>query len=298
MLKIKSLAISRVNLLPETSGVYFFGDKKKLFYVGKAINLKKRIKNHLSQKQGKNNLFLDKVERIKYIKTGSEIEALILEANLIKKYRPKYNFVWQDDKNYFFVAITKEKFSRVFLTHQAKLKIKYLGPFVDGKSLKQTLKILRKIFPYRSCKTLPKKPCLWHQLNYCQAPCFFGQKIEKEYQKSIKNLVKVFEGKKGRVLNSLKKEMKKASKLQDYEKALKMRDQVNSLEKVLAHTNLFKNINGRLKEKGILQNENQYKKWENIQKALQKILKTEKKSPELKLMTFPTFREKKQPAQW
>ena len=178
MEKFKYLSKSKISQLPRTPGVYAFKkDSKKdsrLFYIGKAANIRKRVKNHPE--------LLGLARQLGYIKTESEIEALILEANLIKKYQPKYNVVWRDDKNYFYICITKEVFPRVFITHQPKQYEKYsqtMGPFVDGKALKQTLKNLRKVFPYRSCKTLPKKPCLWFHLGQCPAPCLFqSQRIE------------------------------------------------------------------------------------------------------------------------
>jgi excinuclease ABC subunit C len=163
------------NKLPKTSGVYAFKDKGAILYIGKATNLRERIKNHFSQPTYKDSYLTKQTGKIGFIKTGSEIEALILEANLIKIYKPKYNVVWKDDKNYFFIAITKEAFPKIFITHQKdNSKIDYIGPFVDGNALKQVLKILRKVFPYRTCNPpsggLPKKPCLWYQLNRCPAP--------------------------------------------------------------------------------------------------------------------------------
>jgi len=179
-----------VERLPKNAGVYSFKNNKEILYIGKASNIRERVKNHFQsafakasarQATFRDSLFIDKVRQIGFIKTNSEIEALILEANLIKKYQPKYNVIWRDDKNYFFVGITRENYPRVFITHQPKQKleirnlkfeINYMGPFVDGKALKQTLKILRKIFPYRSCNKIPNRPCLWYHLNYCPAPCF------------------------------------------------------------------------------------------------------------------------------
>ena len=156
MEKFKYLLKNKISKLPETPGVYAFKKGKQLLYIGKAVNLKARVKNHS----------LDQVEKVGYIKTDSEIEALILEANLIKKYQPKQNVVWRDDKNYFYIAITKEDYPLIYITHQPRREVqntKYIGPFVDGKALKQTLKILRKVFPYRSCKNLPSmfKPILF-----------------------------------------------------------------------------------------------------------------------------------------
>jgi len=262
---------TQIPQLPKSSGVYVFKKDREFLYIGKASNLKERVKNHFSQPAYRDGLFLDKVKKIGFIKTDSEIEALILEANLIKKYQPRYNIAWKDDKNYFYVGITKEAFPRILITHQPKqkLEINYVGLFVNGKSLKATLKVLRKVFPFRTCKTLPKHPCLWYQLGRCPAPCLikpeipgFKEKIKSEGQRNAKNLMGILQGKKNQVLKNLKKEMKKASNLENYEKAAKIRDQIRALEKVLAHAKIFE------------LEAPQKVDWPQIQKILQKILNT------------------------
>ncbi len=173
MAKEIKITKDQIENLPKEVGVYFFYDKKrKLLYIGKANNLKERVKNHFNQPSYRDNLFIKEVEKIGYTLLSSEIEALILESQLIKKLQPKFNVFFRDDKQYFYVGITKESWPRIFLTHQTKIKDQklkckdvFIGPFTDGVSLKQTLKILRKIFPYRSCKSFPKRPCLWYHLN-------------------------------------------------------------------------------------------------------------------------------------
>ena len=191
MIKFKFVPKKKIRELPETSGAYVFVDKnknggkgEKNLYIGKAINIKKRVKNHFQRPAGKNVFFINQVSKIGYIETDSEIEALLLEAKLIKKYRPKYNIAWRDDKNYFYVGVTKEPFPRVFVTHQKKSKINYFGPFVGGKKLKKTLEILRKNYPFRTCKILPKKPCLWYHLGQCPAPCLFKSRRIEAYDVS------------------------------------------------------------------------------------------------------------------
>lgn len=271
MKKIRFFSRDKSSKLPKSSGVYVFKKDRKFLYIGKASNLKERVKNHFSQPAYRDGLFINQVSKVGFLKTDSEIEALILEANLIKKYQPRYNIVWKDDKNYFYVGITKEDFPRIFITHQTKqkLEINYVGPFVDGKSLKTTLKVLRKVFPYRTCKTLSKHPCLWYQLGRCPAPCLikpeiprFKEKIKSEGQRNAKNLMGILQGKKNQVLKKIKKEMKEASDLQDYEKAAKIRDQIGALEKVLVHAKIF--------ELEVPQKVD----WTQIQKILQKILNT------------------------
>jgi len=221
MNKFKFLKISTA--LPESPGVYAFKKEKSIVYIGKAVNIRERIKSHKK--------LLGQAEKIGYIKTGSEIEALILEAKLIKKYKPKYNTIWKDDKNYFFVALTKEKSPRIFITHQTEQNNNCLGPFVDGSSLKQSLTVLRKAFPFRTCQVLPKKPCLWRQLNLCPAPCIL--KTEAVCRRNAKNISRILRGEKNQVLKSLKKEMKLASKKQDYEKAARIRNKIFYLENII-----------------------------------------------------------------
>lgn len=297
--KFKFLEKGGFKKLPKKTGIYCFSnEKKKKLYIGKATNIQDRVKNHFQQPGFKDYLFLDKVKKIGYIKTDSEIEALILEAHLIKKYQPKYNVLWRDDKNYFYVAVTEGDFPRIFLTHQpikvtgSKCKVssikkkgilntkykmlntEFVGPFVDGKALKKTLKILRKIFPYRTCKTLPKRPCLWYQLGRCSAPCLLRSKlaqeipsaktkIKAECKENAKHILKILREKKTQVFKKLKKEMKKAAKSKKFEKAAKIRDQIFALEKVLNNAKIFE-----IPKKEI--------KYSEIGKGLKKILKTKR----------------------
>jgi len=277
MEKFKYLKKESVNRLTKNPGVYCFKKGKEFFYIGKANNLRERVKSHRK--------LLSLAKQLGFIKTNSEIEALLLEAKLIKQHQPKYNVMWRDDKNYFFIGKTEEDFPRIFITHQptktsSKLKPtspknNYAGPFVDGKALKQTINVLRKVFPYRSCKTLPKKPCLWYQLGRCPGPCLLNSplskqipklenKMKKECRLNARNLMNVLKGKKNSVQQELNREMKRTSKEKDYEKAAKIRDQIKSLEKVISHTQVF---GPKLKEA---------KAWTETQIVLQKILKTKK----------------------
>ncbi len=170
--KFKFLDKKEISRFPKGPGVYCFKKDREFLYIGKATNIKERLKQHKD--------LLGLAKKTGYIKTDSETEALILESKLIKKYQPKYNVAWKDDKNYFYIGITKEEFPRIFITHQTKDKnTEYVGPFVDGRSLKQALKELRKHSPYRTCKNLPGRkaatqPCLWYHLGQCLGPCLFA----------------------------------------------------------------------------------------------------------------------------
>src|SRR3989344_8602597 len=154
MIKVKNLNI------PEVSGVYIFHKANQYLYIGKAANLKKRLSSYFRKNVGgKTKEMLHEATKLEWIETTSEVEALIKEAELIKKYRPKYNYLMRDDKNYFFVGVTKEEFPRIFLTHQPILgsrtsrgKSDFLGPFTNGGALKEVLRLLRRTFPYCTCK--------------------------------------------------------------------------------------------------------------------------------------------------
>jgi len=285
-MRFSNLKLNKIEKLPKTAGVYCFKDGKKILYIGKATSIRERVKNHFHPVKYREAVILPKaklfnrVKQIGYSKTNSEIEALILEANLIKKYQPKYNVVWRDDKNYFYLGVTKEDFPRVFWTHQTKLKTDnlklktdYVGPFVDGKSLKATLKSLRKVFPYRSCYKIPNRPCLWYQLNRCPAPCLLksstdedrifimlNKKMKKECQENAKNLMKILKEGKNPVLKDLKREMKFASKKQCFEEAAKIRDQIVALEKILAHSKIFSPEN-QYRANSVMANYYDIEKW-------------------------------------
>lgn len=198
--------------IPETSGSYQFLDKKgKIIYVGKAENLRSRIfsywqksANHTPAKYA----MIKRVKEIKWIKTESEIEALLLEANLIKKHQPKYNIVLRDDKRYIYIKISIEKkWPRVFIARKLEKTGKYFGPFVSAGAVRETLKAVRKIWPYRSCKNLPKKACLYYRIGKCPGMCEY--KIsEKEYKKVINQINLFLQGKKNGAFNIIKKEIK------------------------------------------------------------------------------------------
>jgi len=271
MERFRFLTKSKIKRLPKNLGVYTFKKGRKFLYIGKASNIKERVKNHFQQPAYRNNLFLNQVSRIGFIETDSEIEALLLEAHLIKKYQPKYNVIWRDDKNFFYIGITKENLPRIFITHQPtknlkatsyKLQANYIGPFVEGRSLKQTLRFLRRVFPYYTAKKHQKNPCTYCHLGLCPGP----NPDEKEYKKNIKYIISVLKGKRRSVLRTFKKEMRLASSLQDFEKAAKIRDQIRALEKVFAHTKIFE------AEKLVPE-----KDWLETQKILQNIFRTKKK---------------------
>lgn len=229
----KNLAES-VKSFPHLPGVYFFKDKKgKILYIGKALDLKSRVSQYF-QKEVELRPKLEPMLTgdavvIDYIETGSEIEALLLESEMIKRYKPLYNQRWKDDKNFIWIEVTKDDWPRVLITRNIEPnKSEYFGPFVDSGSVKNTLRIMRKIFSYINVKTYPHKLCFWGQLKQC--PCY-GQSRE-DYNKDIKALVRFLKGKKKEVIDIFEKDMKIASSHQDYERAAILRDKILSLKKV------------------------------------------------------------------
>lgn len=188
--------------LPKSPGVYLFRNaEEQILYIGKAKNLKKRVSDHFQKKSFPDQNFIDQVVGIETIGTKNEKEALILENRLIKQYHPKYNTQWKDDKNYAYVAISHEDFPLIFVTHQPHDKnFQYIGPFVSAKELKKLLAELRKILPYRTCKHLPKKTCLYYDMGLCLGYCVKPQ-YKSQYQRILQILsaiLKIYEGKGGR----------------------------------------------------------------------------------------------------
>jgi excinuclease ABC subunit C len=219
--------------LPEKSGVYIFkGAENSVIYVGKAINLRQRVKSYFKPL---GNLGC-KVISIEHIVVESEIEALILESYLIKKYKPKYNHLLKDDKSYLYIHFTKEKFPRIM---SVRKDLGGFGPFPRSQAVRIVLKYLRKIFPYRSCRSLPNKTCLYYDLGLCLGVCEFQEPENiRKYQKNLKYLKDIFQTKNINVLSNLEKEMLAASSLQNFEKAAEIRDQLKSLEYLKQKTHL------------------------------------------------------------
>jgi len=178
--------------LSQKTGVYIFKDTNgRIIYIGKAIDIKKRIQQHFSKPHGFGN-FIEKIADIDWIETSNETEAILLENQLIKKYQPRYNIQWRDDKSYFYATFTQEKWPRVKIIHKSKVinnkHLKSFGPFVNGRELRHVLRALRKIIPYRTCKNPYKKPCLQWHLKLCPAHGLKSDKLKVISQKLKKYL--------------------------------------------------------------------------------------------------------------
>ncbi len=240
MEKVVFISKKDILQLPKTSGVYLFYSGKELIYIGKAINLKERARNHFQQPSYRDNLFITQVDRIGYIETNSEVEALLLEAQLIKQHMPKYNVLWKDDKKYFYVAFSPAEsgLPYLFLTHQKiEQKTEFIGPFIEGKALKKVLKFLRKPFPYYSAKKHPRVKCMYCHLDLCPGPT----PDAVAYKKDIKRLILILKGQRSRVLSDLRKEMAQLAKNQDFEAAGHVRDRMVALQRIMDHTHVIEN---------------------------------------------------------
>lgn len=241
--------------LPEGPGVYGYLKNKQAIYIGKAVNLRARLKSYLTNRlEDKTRKMVSDAESVSYIKVGSELEALLLEAELIRKYQPQYNVISKDDKHALYIRFTKEKYPRVktcrkIETQKSDTKV-YFGPFPSSTNVRTVLRMLRRIFPYSDHK-LGKEACLLSQIGLCN-PC--PNKIEglkdnsdksreiRRYGRNIKMLMKVLQRKNQAVGKDLAKEMTKLGKEQNYEEAALVRDQINGLDYIsqsITDTNLF-----------------------------------------------------------
>lgn len=288
--------VKRPANIPTNPGIYIFRRGAKLLYVGKAANIRKRLVSYFRKPTDlspKIQKMLREATNITFEKTASEVEALIREAELIKKFQPRYNVLMRDDKNYSFVGITREPYPRIFVTHQPReqktgsrkretgrkrreasrtlghlaltpkpyplfpipypLSPRYIGPFTSASELHATLKMLRRIFPYCTCRRPHKRPCLNAQIGRCLGFCCadaassrprpgraLGQlpatsKDLRQYRNNIRSIITVLSGNRTRLTAHLKRAMAKAAKQERYEAAARLRDEIFGLESVFSH---------------------------------------------------------------
>lgn len=220
--------------LPNKPGVYIMRDASNtIIYIGKAKNLSKRVKSYFREKldRPKTQILMSHFDSLEYIITNSEKEALILEATLIKKHRPRYNIQLKDDKRYPYVKITDENFPRLLITRNITKNGVYYGPFTDVGSVKQTVKFLKSLFKIRTCRNMDG-PCLNSQIDLCYAPCD-GKITQEEYKEIINKIDLFFQGKYSTIVKNLKKEMTEAANNEEFEKAAVIRDQISSIEEIM-----------------------------------------------------------------
>lgn len=242
---------AQLKILPDKPGVYLMKNSLgEIIYVGKAKVLKNRVRQYFQNSKNhseKVKAMVKNIAEFEYIVTDSEMEALILECNLIKKHSPKYNISLKDDKFYPFIKITtNEDFPRVFITRNfAKDGNKYFGPYPNAGAVHETIKLIRKIFPLRTCKKLifengkHTRPCLNYHIKKCNAPCE-GHISKDEYKRMIDEIVDVLSGRDRSLINKLKNDMQEASMNLEFEKAASFRDKILAIESIAEKQKVFK----------------------------------------------------------
>lgn len=248
MIDVNDKIRAKVEALPDSPGVYRWKDKDgRIIYVGKAKNLKNRVRSYVREDKNRSPkvaAMIRHAEDLDITMTATEMEALILECNLIKEIHPKYNISLRDDKSYPYVKITtNEEWPRIFVTRNIRHDdgARYFGPFTDVGSLRTTLSLLRRYYPIRNCRSMKvPRPCLQYHLHLCAAPCF--ELCSKEdYDSYVRTVCDLFEGKSTELVKELKRKMMDASEKMDYELAAKFRDQVRAIESVQQRQHIVAN---------------------------------------------------------
>ncbi|MBN1160399.1 MAG: excinuclease ABC subunit UvrC [Dehalococcoidales bacterium] len=237
-----SLIKEQLQRLPDRPGVYIYrDDAKNIIYVGKATSLRHRVRSYFQSPQKhtqKMQRMVAQIADIDFYIASSEQEALIMELNFIKQYRPRYNVMLKDDKTFPYLKIdTREKWPRVYVTRRLEQDGgRYFGPFSSSGSVKQTLRVIKRIFPVRFCSKniadQPRRPCLEYHLGHCLAPCT-GNVRPEDYAQVIKEVTLFLEGKRDNVIRELQAKMDRASEAMDFESAARIRDQIHALHEVI-----------------------------------------------------------------
>ncbi len=231
-----------ISKLPNEPGCYLYKNKKgTIIYIGKAKNLKKRVSSYFSKKilDSKTKALVENIEEVDFIVTNNEIEAFLLENNLIKKYKPKYNINLRDSKRYAFIEEVNDTYPMFKISRINKSKNKLYGPYVSAKLRDYLLDIINKTFQLRTCNRLPKKECLRYSLGICSAPCI-GKITRENYFKDVDSARKVLLGKTDELIKNLEKEMKDYSSKKNYELALICRQKIESLKLLKEKQNVEK----------------------------------------------------------
>ena len=231
----------KVSSLPDLPGVYMMkSEKGHVIYVGKAKSLRKRVASYFLKTAGqstKTASLVSHISDIDYMVTSSEVEALILENNLIKRHRPRYNVILRDDKNYPYLRLSSEEYPKLTVVRGIKKdKAWYFGPYTSATSMRETLRLIRRVFPIRACSDEAfrgrKRPCLNYQIGRCLAPCV-GFVSKEEYEGIVNDIRMFLEGKNRELARALGRKMAEASEMLDFESAAKIRDRINAVKKVL-----------------------------------------------------------------
>jgi excinuclease ABC subunit C len=233
----------RLNSIPTQPGVYLMkGKGGEVLYVGKAVNLRNRVRSYFqtsSSHSPKLQRLVWSIADLEFIVTASELEALILESNLVKRHRPHYNVRLKDDKRYPYINITwQEDFPRVRVVRRMKRDgARYFGPYTSSAAMRQTLDLLRRIFPYLTCKRniagTDSRACLYYHIKRCVGPCI-GAVTKEEYREMMNQVCLFLEGKGEEIIASLKYHMESAAEELEYERAARLRDQIQAVEQVIS----------------------------------------------------------------
>ncbi|WP_025027987.1 excinuclease ABC subunit UvrC [Caldalkalibacillus mannanilyticus] len=233
----------KLALLPDKPGVYLMKDEKgTIIYVGKAKILKNRVRSYFTgSHDGKTQKLVSEIHDFEYIITTSNLEALLLECNLIKKHTPRYNVMLKDDKTYPYIKLTKEAHPRLEITRKIlKDKAKYFGPYPNAGAANETKKLLDRLYPLRKCKTLPDRVCLYYHLQQCVAPCEFPVE-EKVYEEMIQDVTRFLNGGHRQIQKELQEKMLQASEELNFERAKEMRDLIQQIDQVMQKQNITVN---------------------------------------------------------
>ena len=237
------IVAEKLKLLPDSPGVYIMKDDHgKIIYVGKAIVLKNRVRQYFQSSRNhtpKVRAMVSHIADFETIMTANEVESLILEANLIKKHRPRYNIRLKDDKSYPYVKVTvQEDFPRVFITRRVlRDGARYFGPYTNVTALRDSLKLLRRLFPLRTCRTMPERPCLEYHIKRCLAPCV-GKVEAEDYRAMIRAVLLFLEGRTDDVERELEQRMNAAAEAYHFETAARLRDQLSAVRTAAERQNI------------------------------------------------------------
>lgn len=237
--------------LPTTAGVYIFRYKKEILYIGKSVNIKARVLSHWENAKidAKEASIIGGADRVECIVADSEFNALLLESRLIQQYKPKFNSRWRDDRSDLYIKITiADEYPKVFPTRkEMKEGVRYFGPFQSVHAVETILKEIRRIFPYCSQSRIGRHPCFYSKLHLCN-PCpsaieqmkdeTLKKELKEKYNKNIKNIIKILEGKTGPLLNGFYSELKRLARKQKYEEAMIIRNRIMYFENLL-HRRLY-----------------------------------------------------------
>ncbi|MGF7033766.1 excinuclease ABC subunit C [Paenibacillus mucilaginosus] len=233
--KVRESIKNKLALVPEQPGCYLMKNRDgKVIYVGKAKVLRNRLRSYFTGSHTiKTQLLVSEIVDFEYIVTASNMEALILECNLIKKYYPRYNVLLKDDKSFPYIKITNEKHPRLEVTRRVvKDKGKYFGPYPNPYAANMTMKLLERLYPLRKCRTLPDKVCLYYHLGQCVAPCEY--EVEQEtYDKMVTEIAKFLNGGHNEIKKELSRKMQEAAEELNFERAKELRDQIQHIDTVM-----------------------------------------------------------------